>query len=144
MTDVYDENQLEKGLHYQVKSFSSVYLENKDGKYVMHQLPNEAQLAPINQIIAKDFDSDGILDVVIGGNLYASEVETPRADAGRGLFLKGNGKGNFTPVMAEDSGLFTAGDVKDMTLIMVQEKEYILSAKNDDFLQFIRYNKPSL
>ncbi|WP_394750570.1 VCBS repeat-containing protein [Spongiimicrobium salis] len=144
LTDVYDENKLERGLHYQVKSFASLYLENKNGKYIPHQLPNEAQLAPINQILAKDFDADGKLDVVIGGNLYASEVETPRADAGKGLFLKGNGKGGFAPIMATRSGLFTEGDVKDLALIKIKEKEYILSVKNNDFLQFIRYNAPSL
>lgn len=139
LTEVYDESKLEKGIHYQVKSFASIYLENKNGKFVVHKLPNEAQLAPINQILVKDFDVDGHLDIVIGGNLYASEVETPRADAGYGLFLKGNSKGNFIPQTATESGLYMDGDVKDLAMIKVKNNDYILSAKNSDFLQFIRY-----
>ena len=93
LTDVYDEEKLDKGLHYQVKSFASVYLEYENGKFNINQLPNEAQIFPINQILPDDYDKDGFLDILIAGNLYASEVETPRADAGQGLFLKGNGEG---------------------------------------------------
>ncbi|MGB6152114.1 MAG: FG-GAP-like repeat-containing protein [Pricia sp.] len=143
LTEVYDAEKLEKGLHYQVKSFASVYLENEGGKFSIHQLPNEAQMAPINQIIPKDFDKDGFLDVVIAGNLYASEVETPRADAGHGLFLRGNGQGDFAAVPGHQSGLFTNGDVKDLGMITVKGQAYLISAKSKDFLQFIKYTPKS-
>ncbi len=142
LTEIYDESMLEEGLHYQVSSFASVYLENDNGRFIIHQLPVEAQLAPINQILAKDFDLDGYSDLVVAGNLYASEVETPRADAGYGLFLKGNGSGNFEPVPPVKSGLFTPGDVKDLAFIEIKGQHYILSAKNDDFLQFTKCSVP--
>lgn len=138
LVDVYDKDKLENGLHYQVKSFASIYLENKGGKFAIHQLPNEAQLSPINQIIIKDFDADGNLDIIGAGNLYASEVETPRADAGHGIFLKGNGKGEFESIPTIKSGFYTSGDVKDLALIKIKGETYILSAKNSDFLQFIK------
>ncbi|MFY0599838.1 MAG: VCBS repeat-containing protein [Cyclobacteriaceae bacterium] len=140
LDQVYGKSKLESGIHYQVKSFKSVYLENEGGRFKIHELPNEAQLGPINQILVRDFDADGHLDLVVAGNLYASEVETPRADAGFGMFLKGNGKGNFQPIPANQSGLFTSGDVKDLALINVQEEKYLLSAKNNDFLQLIKVN----
>jgi len=140
LTDVYDEKKLEKGIHYQVKSFASLYLEYKDGKFIKHQLPIEAQFSPINQMIVRDFDKDGNLDIVAAGNLYASEVETPRADAGYGLFLKGNGKGCFLSVPSTESGFYTNGDVKDLITIKIRNRNYIISVKNNDFLQFIRYN----
>jgi hypothetical protein len=90
LEDVYTKKDLERSLHYQVRSFASIYLENRDGEFVMHKLPNEAQLSSVNQIIAKDVDKDGNLDLVMAGNLYGSEVETPRNDAGMGLFLIGD------------------------------------------------------
>lgn len=141
LEDIYTKKDLEKSLHYQVKSFASVYLENKDGEFVTHQLPNLAQLSSINQIIVKDFDEDSNLDIVIAGNLYSSEVETPRNDASNGLLLKGDGKGNFKPIVAYKSGLFADGDVKDLATIKIKEKNYILVAKNDDYLQFIKINE---
>ncbi len=139
LTDIYDKKKLEKGLHYQVRSFSSAYLENKDGKFIVNTLPNEAQLSPINQMIVKDFDKDGHLDILGAGNLYASEVETPRADAGHGLFLRGNGNGSFRSVPTIKTGFYTGGDVKDLILIKIKGEDYILSVKNNDFLQFIKY-----
>ncbi|MEW2921696.1 VCBS repeat-containing protein [Muricauda sp. ANG21] len=140
LVDVYGEEKLESSLHYQVKSFASIYLENKDGKFVIHQLPREAQLSSINKILVNDYDKDGYLDCLIAGNLYASEVETPRNDAGHGLLLKGNGKGGFEPVKAAESGFFVNGDVKNMATIQVKDKKYILVAKNDDAMQYQRIN----
>lgn len=140
LVDVYTEKSLKEALHYKVKSFASIYLENKDGKFVIHQLPVEAQLSCINQIMVDDYDKDGNLDVLLTGNMYNSEVETPRNDAGHGLFLKGNGKGKFRSITAVESGFFTPGDVKNMEKIKVQGKTYLLVTKNNSFLQSVRIN----
>ena len=55
--------------------------------------------------------------------------------------LKGDGQGNFTPVVGSQSGLYANNDVKDLAMIKIQEDDYILVAKNDDFLQFIKVNR---
>ncbi|WP_051234408.1 VCBS repeat-containing protein [Flavobacterium denitrificans] len=140
LVDVYTEKSLKEALHYKVKSFASIYLENRNGKFVIHELPVEAQLSCINQIMIDDYDKDGNLDALITGNMYNSEVETPRNDAGHGLFLKGNGKGKFKSVTAVESGFFTPGDVKNMEKIKVQGKTYLLVTKNNSFLQSVRIN----
>jgi len=142
LNEMYDQNKLDNGLHYQVNSFASVYIENKNGKFTMHQLPKEAQVAPINQIVAKDFDQDGNTDIVVAGNLYASEVETPRADSGYGLFLRGDGSGRWHVTSALESGIYTTGDVKDLAMITIKNKQYIMAAKNKGALQFVKYNAP--
>lgn len=141
LVDVYTEKDLDKSLHYQVKCFASVYLENKDGKFITHQLPNLAQLSSVNQVLVADYDKDGNLDALIGGNLYSSEIETPRNDASNGLFLKGDGKGNFNPIAGYKSGLFMKGDVKDFSFITIHNIKYIIVAKNNDYLQFIKLNQ---
>lgn len=138
LVDVYGKKNLESSLHYQIKSFASIYLENKGGKLVVHKLPIEAQLSSINQILVEDFDKDGNLDAVIAGNLQNSEVETPRNDASYGLFLKGNGAGAFSPVAVTESGFYTSGDVKDLQQIKIKGEKYIISVKNNDYLQFIK------
>ena len=137
LADVYSEKALDEALHYQVKSFASVYLENNNGRFETHQLPREAQLSSINQILVKDYDGDGNLDALIAGNLHVSEVETPRNDAGYGYFLKGNGEGEFKAVPVSQSGFFVPGDVKDLAPVKVNENNYILAAKNNDYLQVI-------
>lgn len=142
LEDIYTTNYLENALHYQVKSFASVYIENKGDKFETHALPPQAQISPINQILTEDFNNDGKLDVLISGNLHASEVETPRADAGIGLLLQGDGEGNFEPVKARNSGFFTPGDVKDMAKLKTPNGEYIVVAKNNDYLQLVKVARP--
>ncbi len=141
LADVYTEESLENSLHYQVKSFSSIYLENKGDSFVKHELPFEAQISSINKIVVDDYDNDSNLDVVVVGNLYSSEVETPRNDASNGLLLKGNGQGSFKAIRALESGLYAPGDVKDMAKIIVNGKEHLLLSKNSDYLQLIKVNK---
>lgn len=142
LEDVYTEEYLEEALHYQVTSFASVYLENTGKGFTSHALPNLAQISSINQILVKDYNADTYLDIVIAGNLYSSEVETPRNDASNGLYLMGNGKGDFTPVTSNKSGWFTPGDVKDMVPIEINGHPYVLVAKNSESLQLIRVNTP--
>ncbi len=137
LEDVYTEKSLENSLHYQVKSFASIYLENSNGTFIAHKLPNLAQISNINQILVDDFDNDSFLDIAIAGNLHGSEIETPRNDASNGLFLKGDGQGGFTSVRSSTSGLFANGDVKDMAIINIKDSNYIIVGKNDDYLQFI-------
>ncbi|MDT0540619.1 VCBS repeat-containing protein [Croceitalea sp. P059] len=141
LNDVYAKDVLEESLHYQVKSFASVYMENKNGTFVLHKLPNLAQLSSINQIEIEDFDKDGNLDALVVGNLYSSEVETPRNDASNGLFLKGGGNGGFEPITALESGFYAPSDVKDMSKITIKGKEYFVIAKNSDYLQFVEIIK---
>ena len=137
LEDVYSEKELENSLHYQVKSFSSIYLENAEGKFKIHKLPNVAQISSINQILVKDYDKDGHLDALIAGNLFWSEVETTRNDAGYGMLLKGDGTGNFNPIVPSKSGFFVPGDVKDMATIEVENQEVIIAVKNNSPIQYI-------
>lgn len=141
LIDVYSEESLESAMHYRVKSFASVYLENQNGKLVVHELPVEAQISSVNELLVDDYDNDGFLDLLIAGNLYVSEVETPRNDASHGLFLKGNGKGQFEAKQASKSGFFVPGDVKSMAEIRVNDNSYFIIGKNNDYLQFITLNQ---
>jgi hypothetical protein len=70
----------------------------------------EAQLSPAFGICVADIDNDGIEDVFLAQNFFATEPETDRYDAGRGLWLRGDGKGNFVPMSAIESGVRVYGE----------------------------------
>ncbi|GJM32066.1 MAG: hypothetical protein DHS20C18_10670 [Saprospiraceae bacterium] len=140
LDQVYGADKLKESLHLQVSTFASVILENlANEQFKVIRLPNEAQLSSINGSIAEDFDQDGILDVLFAGNLYQSEIETPRNDASVGLYLQGNGQMTFKAIPAFKSGLLLEGDVKKMEPIKLAGKggQGILVAKNNDQLQLI-------
>lgn len=136
-------NMLEGALHIEAKMFESVILINEGGKFQIKKLPNRAQIAPVSGIIYEDLDGDKIKDIVIAGNLRVSEVETGNADAGVGLFLKGNSSGWFDEVSPDKSGLYIDRDIRNIALI---RKTYsynplILVANNNDFAQLVTVNK---
>ncbi len=139
LESIYQESELENSTKYEAYNFASLFIENNGkGGFEIKQLPAEAQLAPINGIVSNDFDKDGKIDVVIGGSVIETEVETPRYDAGKGLYLKGIGSGDFkTNLQIEYSGLFLQGDVKDIKLIHLGEikKQALLVANNNDILE---------
>ncbi|MDQ3675122.1 MAG: VCBS repeat-containing protein, partial [Gemmatimonadota bacterium] len=110
--------QLQKGVHHQTDTFASVYLENKGGgTFSSSTLPNLAQIAPIKAIAVQDVDGDGHLDAIVAGNLYDAEPNTPKADAGNGLWLRGDGKGRFIPVSPSQSGLLAPLNVAGLAVI---------------------------
>ncbi len=138
LQDIYTPDMLETALHYKVKSFASVYLENKGAEgFVTHQLPNEAQLSPINDMVIEDFNADGKLDVLIAGNLFAAEVETPRGDASRGLLMLGDGAGGFKPLAYAESGINLPYDAKKLGLIEVAGKKSVVVANNNEKSQML-------
>lgn len=145
LEDIYEEEQLSNSTQYEATNFSSVILiNNGNGNFEIRELPKEAQLAPINGIIAKDFDKDGIKDLILAGNLRHTEVETPIYDAGKGLFLKGIGDGKFTTkTQIEYSGLFLHKDVKDLALIHVgmNKRPGFLVANNNEQLDLVVYRQ---
>ena len=65
-------------------------------------------------------------------------VETIRADGGVGIWMKGDGKGNFEPLRNYESGFFADGDVKDMKLIHTNNGTIILVARNNDKMKAIK------
>ncbi len=135
-------NSLADALNLKSKTFASAFIENKgEGNFEIKPLPSLAQVSSINSILVDDYNSDGHKDLLISGNLYVSEIETPRNDAGTGLLLYGDGKGNFSPVSINDSGFYAPYDAKDMKRIRVGNKEVILIANNNDFLQAIEVVK---
>lgn len=140
LVDVYGKENLEKSLHYKATIFATCYYEN-NGKGVFDkvELPPEVQITAIKNILSDDINKDGNLDIILLGNMYGFEVETPRQDAGYGLYLKGDGKGNFEPVMPYQSGLYVKGEVAFADFIKKNNKEkVIIIAKNNSNVQFVR------
>ncbi len=141
LTQVYGKEKLEQSLHLKSNTFASAYVENLgNGKFKMHSLPNEAQLSSVNAIQIDDFDGDGLMDILVAGNLYQSEVETPRNDAGIGLLMKGLGNSDFEALRYAQSGVFLEGDVKQMRVIRLGaegSKKGILVARNKGALKLI-------
>ncbi|RME13047.1 MAG: hypothetical protein D6816_00305, partial [Bacteroidetes bacterium] len=138
-------DKLEHALHYDATGFSSVILyQDEPGKFSIHRLPVLAQKAPVNGIAFSDVNGDGQTDIIAAGNLYQSEIETGRADAGTGCIILNGGGRNWKVLPVAESGLYLAHDLKDLKLIHLgREKQIaILAGNNKGPLQLARLLSP--
>lgn len=139
MGDLFSEEQLQQSIIHNVTMLQSIVLLSNGAKdYTIMSLPKEAQYALIYALLAKDFDGDGITDVIAGGNLYNVKPEVGRYDAGYGTFLKGNGDGSFRSLPMSTTGLALEGEVRDFEIIENNGKEILVVARNNDSPQFFK------
>jgi hypothetical protein len=99
-----------------VSHSASVVLLNRGESFDMRTLPLEAQLAPVFGLGVADFDGDGREDLFLGQNFFEVDAESSRLDAGRGLWLRGDGQGNFSAVPGQESGLMIYGEQRGAAL----------------------------
>jgi len=134
--------QLKQALHYETDTFASVYLHNDgSGAFTASPLPRLAQISPIRGIIPFDVDGDGHVDLIVAGNVYDAEANTARADAGNGLWLRGDGRGHFQPVSPRESGFLAAKNVSGIALVNTPTGPAIFVANTGDTLQAFRMKK---
>ena len=112
---------------------NSVYLKNNgNGDFEMNVLPRAAQYAPVQAILVEDFDGDGHKDALLSGNDYTAEKNGGWHDAFNGLFLKGNGKGDFIAVPASESNFFVPGDGRDIVKVQKEDGTNIIMVGQND------------
>jgi len=136
MPEIFGASRLSRVVHYNADTFASAYLQNDgDGTFTAFSLPKLAQISPVDAIVVHDVDGDGGLDLIVAGNQYNPEPNTARADAGNGLWLRGDGHGNFAPVPPFESGFLAPLQVTDLALINTPAGTAVLVANNSDSLQ---------
>ncbi|MEP2936734.1 MAG: VCBS repeat-containing protein [Gilvibacter sp.] len=113
--DIYGE-KLNTAYQKQVTEYAHmVLLSDGKGGYTTQLLPPLAQRAPITdfQVVTNPSGQDVVLAI---GNIYNTEVETPRMDMGSGTALRFvNGKFVYTDV--DKSGFFVNADAKSLVVL---------------------------
>ena len=130
--DIYGES-LNSSYKKEVTNFKSIVLiNNKDNTFTKHYLPRLAQSIPILDCTFTDVNNDGYDDVIIVGNIYNTEVETPRLDNISGIVLLSNKADNYTVMNRELTGLYLKGDVKAIEKIKFGKQYIYVVGKNND------------
>ncbi|WP_299797037.1 FG-GAP-like repeat-containing protein [uncultured Maribacter sp.] len=141
MEDIYGD-KLKDSYSNEVTEFNSILLLNKgNNKFEKVTLPNQAQLFPTLAISLFDLNNDGFEDCVVSGNIYETEVETPRLDAISGLALISNGKDGYTPATMKSTGLYLKGNVKSMESIKYKDHTLLIAGFNNDKLRTFELTK---
>lgn len=138
LSNVVKEEELKGADEFTVNQFASVYLENQKGKFVVHELPMMAQVSKLFALQAIDFDHDGNLDVLGGGNFYGVSTYQGRYDASYGLILRNDGKGSFKPLSPVDSGFLLHGEVRDIQSVRTAQGTLLIVSHNNGGLQVFK------
>lgn len=121
---------------------SGVFLSQSDGTFQFTALPRLAQIAPLQGLVAGDFDGDGYADIYAVQNSYAPISVVGRFDGGLSQMLRGDGQGNFTAVPLLASNLLVPGDAKAVVTLDMDQDGWpdFLVTRNDDTSMAFRNN----
>ncbi len=130
MEDIFDAEVLSRSVRLEANEFRSMALLNQgDGTFHISYLPAAAQETPVYALLARDIDGDGDQDLLAGGNFYYVKPEIGRYDAGRGLLLENDGKGNFRALSAAESGINIDGEIR--SIIGLGRNRYLFGRNNE-------------
>lgn len=141
LEDIYGEN-LKKAYYRKANEFNSILLlNNGDGTFSLEQLPIEAQSLPNLTYVFLDVNKDGFEDVIVGGNIYNTEVETPRLDSFSGLVMLSNQKDGYEIVSNSYTGIRMNGNIKDFQLVKSITATFLIATENNGKLKSFKLTK---
>jgi len=115
LRDIFTPEELNGSKQLYANCLQTTYFESSaNGRFVEKSLPVEAQFAPVCAISPLDYNKDGKLDVILAGNINQARLRFGKYDANYGVLLQGDGKGKFTYVPQNISGLQVKGDVRSI------------------------------
>jgi hypothetical protein len=137
---IFTADELKDAIVLEAHTFAtSIARNNADGSFTLTPLPFEAQLAPVYGILAEDLDGDGRVDLLLAGNFDGFKPEIGRMSSGRGLLLRGDGRGSFEPAHSTASGFIVPGQARDIIRMRARAgTRYVVPRNNERPLLFGR------
>ena len=115
---------------------TQLWINNGNFSFTPIELPNHVQFSPVYAINTADFDQDGDLDIVMGGNLYNSKPEVGIYDASYGVYLENKGYLNFE-FHTDGKGFSLPGQIRSIAI----DNNQMIVARNRDSLKIYTWNK---
>ena len=139
VNEIFSEAQLKQARSLPAFHMRTTLLLNVNGQsFKETMLPVEVQFAPVYAIHPGDFNKDGNIDFIFGGNLTRAKPETGMYNASFGLLVEGDEKLNFKSVPLSVSGLTIKGEIRAFAKLKYRGAELVLVALNNDKLKILK------
>jgi hypothetical protein len=143
ITDIFTPEQLKNSIRIDANLLeTSLFINDGTGHFTRKPLPVEVQFSPVYAAAVGDYNHDGNLDILLGGNLYNVKPEVGRYDASYGTLLLGDGHGNFSYVPARISGFHLDGEIRDIKEVTTSKDKIMVVARSNDSLQVFKVLSP--
>jgi hypothetical protein len=139
INEIFSPEQLQSAKQLKAKTFETVWFENRNGVFMKHSLPIQANYSPVYAIGINDYNNDGKADILLGGNIEQTRIKIGKIDANYGVLLSGDGKGNFNYVPQLNSGLNVNGCVKDIISLESNGKKRVIFSINNQLPAVYNY-----
>ncbi len=141
--DIFSDAELSDVQELYIHELSSgILLSKREFDYSFVPYPKEAQFSPIYAQLPLDFNQDGHIDIITGGNLFGTRVKLGRFATSKGELFEGDGTGQLKSIDYSNSGLFNRGEIRDMKLIIIQNRYHLIVARNNTNLNIFSLDSP--
>jgi hypothetical protein len=130
--DIFSADELKDAMHLKVTELKTCLFENRNGKFYPVEMPLQAQFSPVYKIVVEDFNKDGWSDILFLGNNEYPRLKIGKLHGSYGTVLMNNKDGSFRYANFDETGLFVAGDVKDVGKINIDGTNYLLIGINNN------------
>lgn len=110
---------------------SCIALNDGKGGFTVQKLPLPVQLSCVNTIVCRDVNSDGRVDLVLGGNQFGFLPQFSRLDASLGQVLINRSGARFDAPGPGETGLELRGEVRDIVPVAAKGGPALLFLQNN-------------
>ncbi len=143
LDEIFDRRKLDGSLIKEIDELRSLILYGEgNGRYSVKYFPTEVQTFPVKSISTLDINSNGKMEIILGGNLFDVKPSMGgRQDAGFGVLLSIDSMGELIAHSLYDSGLFINGQTRSIQQIRLGDRgEGIVVGRNNDKALFFTRN----
>lgn len=131
INQVLDVEAVNQSSKLQIQTLASSTLKRKGNEWLLEELPQMTQLSPVFSIVANDFNYDGYVDIISGGNFFNVKPDLGRLDANAASVFLGGSNGSFKYIPGPASGINIKGQLRDATVVLHNGKKVIFMARNN-------------
>jgi len=135
--EIFDRDKLSSAIVHEVNTLASGYLKNTDGQFEFIPFPNPLQVSPILDFQSFDFNGDGKIEVLVGGNYFGVKPYHGRFDSFPGALIKDENE----IILGNSLGLdFTQKSIRHLDVITIKEDNFLLAVFNNQAMEVYKIN----
>lgn len=135
ISDIFPREVLEISEYRKVDILSSIVLINDGAKFQLKTLPLNAQLSTIYALEADDFNNDGQIELIYGGNQERAKPQVGINSASYMGVIQFDSQGRMTYIPSKYSGIKEEGEIRSM--IRLNEDILLIGKNNDQIATYV-------